>query len=322
LSGRILATEVRVLLCRQCGAPYRVPEAGGYLTCEHCDATIEVSRRPKHSTRLLDPSLDPDLDPEQRERVRMESLRAQEEAYEAETNPYAYIHAPARLEHLDPDQLDPHSPDAPGLVLEELQQAWERCRESRRSMTHQRQVYWLTRKLAVLWGIQRDPLRVRGAVETSLELLTDPGYQHLLHCKMSGLALRADDAEAARAWLERCDPRPEVLDLDTGYRTSLAMLHAHLGDWAQALGLIGAERGEIPYEPSHLAVINGLRAAALESLGRPDAAESELLWLLNQPFPGEAFLEAMFAESKVWAPCRAIRARLRDRFPSGEGRPG
>lgn len=297
-----------MLMCQQCGTPFEAPVEGGTFECSNCNATLLVEKRTIKEVRVVDPTIEPGLPEHELERRRRKSLQQQQDHYN-EDNPYSFYNAPDGYDFLGgTNELDPN---VPALANQALVAALEACRLGGGSLPQQRAVYWVARKVKNIWTQRNEPQRARAAIETALETVRDPGFVHMLRTGMADLARVSGDYALARRWLERCDPAPWLLDLDTSYRTSMAILHAEEDNWREALELIGEEREEVPYEPSSVAVMSSLRVAALENLGLRAEAELELRWLIEDSVVPVDFLETMFEGSRNYEACRNVWARLR-----------
>ena len=307
-SGRGFSTDLRVLVCRQCGAPVTATRDGGEVTCEYCGAVSVLARRSDERVRLTDPTLQAEPDPDRREALRMESLVRQMETYDEQRNPYAYYGTPEELEHLDLEYMDPA---LPAIATEAIRKVVADCEESGGDMKHQRLVFWVALKLKNMWVMRNEPRNARPVIETASEILTDPGYRQLMFCKMADLARKDEDLDAAEVWLERCDPRPPLLDLDSDYRTTAAAIAIRRGRWDRVLELVGREHGDVPFEPSSVALFQLQRVEALENLGEPAAAEEELSWLLDAL--DHEFLAQWLDGSKMLASCQGVWDRIRRR---------
>lgn len=51
----------------------------------------------------------------------------------------------------------------------------------------EKRLFWLTTKLFNLYALRAEPLKAWGAIQTSLDVLTDPGYQQILRCLAADL---------------------------------------------------------------------------------------------------------------------------------------
>lgn len=296
--------SIRSLLCARCGAPLQVPLAGGRVTCAYCRTSAEIGSArvdPLHLAAIGGP----ELDEAARERARLISLRAQAATYNSSTNIYAFYEAPPGLEHFDAIAED--DPGKLHLLHQAFVDASRRCEATSGSLGVQRHVYWLARKLLQMHTHAQDMGRGRVYLETSRELLTDPGYQQLLRCAMANLARDGGDLAAAEAWLATCDPHPALLDLDSDYRTSRARIAIQREEWTAVLDLVGETHASQPFEPSSVPQVTLFRVLALAATGAPSEAEAELRWLAEQI--DREFLRAWIERMPYLAPCRAVWAR-------------
>jgi len=310
--------RARVHLCTNCGAPVSSPAQGSVAACEFCGAEVRFGIEPSGPIRFIDPRQALGLSPEKMEAARLASLKKQAEHYDTSSNPYCYIEAPDDLEYIS--ATDELSEEFLPMALQAFNVAVGRCQKSGGGMQEQRRVFWIARKLKNSWTRRDEPLKARAVLETAYDLLQDPGYRQMLMCTLADLARKEGNLALAEEWLGMCDPRPPLLDIDSDYRTSRALLCIAEEKWATALALVGEHRGMIPYEPSNVVVFNGVRVACLEKLGRgPEALE-------NMRFIVEAssleFAESVFASSTAWAPAYAVLGRLRSLGEIRESTPG
>src|SRR5690606_9227023 len=136
-------------------------------------------------------------------------------------------------------------------------------------------ICWLALALASEYLHKGDILRARAALETGLDTLDDEGHRHILRCRLALEAIRRKDGDAARAWIEECDPAPELLELDGELRYARARLALLEGNPHRALSEVGSQHLQIPTDSSHAADFAGIRIAALERTGNVFAAVSE-----------------------------------------------
>lgn len=247
----------------------------------------------------------PQLDEAARERARMTLLRAQAATYNASTNIYAFYEAPPGLEHFD--VIADSDPSKLHLLHQAFVDAVRRCEATAGSLSVQRHVYWIARKLLELHSRAGDQGLARVYIETARELLTDPGYQQLLRCAMADLARGGGDLAAAEAWLTTCDPRPALLDLDSDFRMSRARIAIEREEWTAVLELVGETRTALPLEPSSVPQVALFRVLALEATGSAREAEAELTWLSDQV--GHTFLRGWIERMPYLSPCLAVWTR-------------
>jgi hypothetical protein len=179
-------------------------------------------------------------------------------------------------------------------------------------MTEQRAVCWLSRRLANLWVLRDQPAKTRAALETGLEVLIDPGFRQLVYCQLASLARRTGDLDAAEQWLALCDTDTCIIDLDSSYRSSLAMLALTRGNFDEVISTVADDDLEVegvPWAESDEPVAMCMLIAACEHKGMADKAEELLTELLDR-IDDPSFFRDMFSNSPAWAPNRAVWARL------------
>lgn len=292
-------TEIRALLCTRCGAPITLPAAGNIFQCKYCgvSGTVEDRRAPEPPRAAPGP---------QEEYARLMKLRMQYQQGPTALAPYGFVPPQdvAYLAGLRP----PHS-------LGPWFEAWKQAvalLQASGSPLDQMRVAWLARSVsAVYLGlVNSDPLRARAVLETALDLLRDPGHQHMMCCQLSGLASSVGDTESARRWLERCDPYSPWLSLDTVYRIAAAKIHLALQQWDGVILLIGREPREIPidFPCEHMAGL--YQVHAWEGLGQPAVADAQLgMWVADEAMRAPGTI-AMILESHRWLQlCAAPLAR-------------
>jgi hypothetical protein len=132
---------------------------------------------------------------------------------------------------------------------------------------------WLT---LVLRNSLTDERTIRALVEGALEVLMLPRHRQQMLGHLTRGAVKEQDFESARQWLELCDPASEELQTDSAYRISKALLDTGRGDFHAVLETLGATEEEVPVDDAMDPIAVTLRANAWERLGRLDAAQTEL----------------------------------------------
>lgn len=309
----------RVRLCLTCGATLEAPLAGGDLTCGRCGTSVSVP--PRDLAPLGEPiaeqpaGADPGVDAAahgaeesaEQQQARLASLRKQVQQYNR-GNRYATAEPPEGYESL----AQRAEADADTLVA--AQQAYretiERCGQQP-NIQHERAVYWLTWKLKNIHVQQQLGLETWPVIHTALDVVTDPGYQHLLRTMAANQARKAGELQSAEAWLARCDPAPRILDLDSAYRTSRALLHLAQGQPEAALGRVGLGVFDVPFAPNARMVVGAIRVTALEELGRGFEAEQAFRELEIAIIGQQDALLNMLRPDSVFAAARRTRARVK-----------
>src|SRR5262249_21786680 len=140
------------------------------------------------------------------------------------------------------------------------------------------------------------PQKARAALETALDLLSDPGHRQLVRCRLAAEALAEGDLASAAGWLEGGDPAPDVIEIDSAIREVGARVKTAQGDFAGVLSLAGQRAGNVPVHAMFRESIARCRIHALESLGHLDEARRELDDA-RQEHGSDAFLAALARES-------------------------
>lgn len=135
----------------------------------------------------------------------------------------------------------------------------------------------LTVKLSAFYTKQGDLLRVRGLLESALDLLTLPAHRHLIAVQLTRQAAEVNDLAGARYWLSLCDHRSLDIYADSWYRIARSQVETVEEDWNSVLVTLGRTKGEIPINSASVALTGILRANALERLGQHEQARIELI---------------------------------------------
>jgi LSD1 subclass zinc finger protein len=260
--------DVRLLMCRSCGASLDVPMGGGSIKCEYCSAVSVISARPIEHKALVAP------DPaDVAERDRLALLRAQAKQYDDSKDRYSLDNQPAGYEDVD-------GFDVSEATAKKLEQGFREALiryEAAPSAESERLVFWLAERAANLFSMTKQSLRKRAVVETAAEVLEDAGYRQFMFLRLAGLARGDDDLESASQWMAQCDAKSSTLAVDSNYRTDLGLLYICQDDYRNALATVGEATDEIPFNPSHRPMAFLIRASAFEGMGRNDAAEATVL---------------------------------------------
>jgi hypothetical protein len=275
--SKTFALDVRVLLCRNCGAPNESPTGGGELRCEYCDAVNHVASRPSLNPQKVAPQPLPDGLAEQQ---RLSTLRTQRARYDATNNPYAFFRAPPGLESIQRKIVSQGFSDA--SLSQEVQahftQAVALCGANPYDPGAQRRCFWLARVLSQIWSAQDQFLRQRAVLETASEVLTDHGHRYIMRTSLASAARSMGDVTSADAWLAQCEANPSLLDLDSAYRVTAASLALVRQQWGLALQQVGPLPDAVPIEPASELLATVIRAAALEGAGNRTGAEQQLIY--------------------------------------------
>jgi hypothetical protein len=160
---------------------------------------------------------------------------------------------------------------------EEALVAWlgARDRASGKDVAAGEELGWLTAALAHALEQRGDILGARGLFEGALAASPVPRQRAALLGRLSRLAMRQGDLDAADAWAA-CFEGVGDLESDSELRVSLAAIATAREDWTEVTRLLGTAPGEIAIV-NHLDVLAFLlRLNALERSGRLDLATREL----------------------------------------------
>lgn len=266
--------EVRVLMCRNCGAPLRTGHTGGTVTCGYCDTVNVFTPRREEPVEPLAAAREMD------EEERLELLRRQDG-----TQP----EIPAGI-----GQLLSGGRLAPWKETEALSMWRTTCGElsSGSDFTSSELLYFLTIILSNHYSEKNDCLRQRALYESALEVLTLPRHRQQIRGMLARNAALAGDPKAGEKWLEPCNPRSEDLQSDSAYRVSKAEILTVKGDWEGVLEILGEDLETVPVDSTLDGKAIVQRANALEMSGRvKEAAEQLSLYIQANGSPGRHALK-------------------------------
>jgi hypothetical protein len=190
------------------------------------------------------------------------------------------------------DQLQKDPAAASGLQLvrvddiprkagsKRAKKAWQALRRELAagdSVVSEERFYAMTLKRVDSLSQQGSEREVRSLIETALEYIRDPCHQQVLHARMSTLAVLAGDTAAAEAWLARCNPFADDLEMDSAYRIARALVATALEHWAEVIKVLGRRPRDVPIARACDDVCSILRANALDRQGSIKRAARDLL---------------------------------------------
>jgi hypothetical protein len=265
MSASAYRHDTRVLLCGRCGGPLPAPDAGGAATCDYCEATTELVARKHELTPVDEPAISED--------DRIALLREQDGK-------------PLRPPGTLPFKLMTwHGQDDD----ERFDQALARWQEARGKLEtgdspkeSEAELYWLTLAMANYLSSKDQHDKLRGLLETAIDLTDDRVHSQVLRCMMARQAARIGDLEAAEAWLASCEAKPRDLHMDSALRHSLAYLATRAEDWDRVLEVLGVDGSEVPTADVVDHTCAMLRANALERKGFGKEARAELERVLDE----------------------------------------
>jgi len=244
-----------VLPCDACRAPVAAASDDAPLICA-CGAQVPVPPRPRVAVRAPSVVQDP-------------ALAAQ--AGELLTPP------PSIASLFRGNELPAHRRD----------EAWLAWQHARRQATAGDvgagdAMVFLGRELATTAGFAGRPLEARALLEATWRAGVAPRQRAVAAGAWARAALRSGDVDAAARCLERIEVDPAVLEMDSEWRVSTAMVRAAQGDDVGVLELLGSKPGERIIPVALLAQAVVFRAHALERRGDRAGAERALASLLQQ----------------------------------------
>jgi hypothetical protein len=259
----IFSHELRLAMCANCGAPLEVAVDGGMTKCGYC-----------HQVNRLD---------------RRDESRDRTEAQQAQAQP---LSESARMEMLRAQDNVPlvPPPDLARLLLAGaippagVQPALAEWVATRNRVQHgapfveQERLFHLTLLLAPGLSDRHE----RALLENAVEILPDSRHRQVLRCRLAHKAVLAGDHDAARDWLEPCNPRPVDLRMDTAYRLASSYLATAQREWPKVLALLGHRPDDVPIADGHDTEAAVLRANAMEKSGNPQAAGDYLLIAMSR----------------------------------------
>jgi LSD1 subclass zinc finger protein len=263
MNTNVFDLRIRTTECGQCGAPIESQRHAREIRCRYCQTVNVIAERTAEPRRQRSNSVADEI-------ARTSQLKAQLEhpvaghAYDLQSPPLGWNKNTNKNEQLRKLWLETKS----SIVSN---QDPDVCH----------QLLWLGFQLADSYRQSNEPQKARAVLETCLELVSDPGHHHLIRCRLASEAVVAGELEAAEAWLEECDPAPEVLELDSAYREAAALVKTAQQDYKAVLALVGKNRDSVPIQPEHGALLDQLRIHALESLGHEEQAITELQATMN-----------------------------------------
>ncbi len=297
--------DVRVLMCKNCGAPLKTGFTGGTVTCEYC-GTVNVFT-PRRDEPVEPAAAAVEMDEDQR----IQLLRRQD-----------------GIQPQIPQELQPLLSGGqlvPWKEGEALAMWQATCRELANGSDYSSAelLYYLTIILSNHFSAKEDELRERALYESALEVLTLPRHRQLVRGLLARNAALAGDLDAAESWLAPCNPRSQDLESDSSWRVSRAEIETVRENWPGVLEVLGESIDQVPITATldGKAIIQ--RANALERTGRVDEAASQLTLFLNAN--GSMGLDAMRSILSVYSDagmdmCPESRRKAEENFSRRSGR--
>jgi hypothetical protein len=237
------------------------PNEGGVVNCEFCGAKAVID--PRDEVPIAPPDRTPISEEE-----RLTKLRSQDGK---PLLPPKGLPAALTMWHGEND------PDRAAKGIEVWKKTIAAIYEGGEAVeSHEGVMYWLTMVFANYYGSRKEWGRMRGMLETSVEVCRVPSNQQVLRCYIARNAARMDDFTAAREWLGPCDSRSEDLRMDTAWRFTNAQIAICEGDYPTVFEFLGKTFDSVPITQEMDYAASMLRADALERTGELDAAKQTL----------------------------------------------
>ncbi len=261
MSKTVFDFEVRTLECASCGGPIEAPKQGGHTRCTYCGATNVVERRSADERAHRKPSMAEEV-------ARLSRLKSQLQ------NPlsghiYDLERRPMDFGHIDPM-------GSSGFAR--LKSIWDQAKNAATAPSGSeldRRLCWTALRLADHYRRNRDAIHARAVLETALDRVGDAGLCNLVRCRLASEAVFERDLPSAHGWLDECDAAPEVVELDSAYRESLARIRNAERNPSAVLDVLGRRHGDIPIQSAYDFETSLLRIHALELSGALQAASEE-----------------------------------------------
>ena len=252
------AIDVRIVTCRQCGAPLTASPAGGQVVCSYCHVPNVVTARDDRPLAHVGPPIS--------EEARMQALWGQAQVYGNTQLPPEMV------------QLLAHGPLTPASFQQGLA-LWQLYiqRAAAGDFAASESATLMTGALSSFCVEHNDSVRQRAIFETSLELLPNPNHKQVMRCNLARAAIRAGDLASAQACIAACNPAPVDLEADTAYRVTYVALATSHNDFRNVLAALGPNVGAVPLALTVQVLCNVYRANAIEKLGNVALAAQQLM---------------------------------------------
>lgn len=277
-------TQIRILLCPNCGAPMETPVAGGQTHCRYCNAVGQLAARDDRP--LFQPGVQPLSEDQRLARLRTQDGKP--------------LVAPPALQGLL---------EGGGLAAWKVQEAlsiWQSTRQelaATQNYEAAERLLFLTMMLANHFAGQNDELRRRAMFESALEAFTLPRHRQMMRGYLSRSAAKEGDITAAEQWLAPCDPRSDDLEMDSAWRMSRAYIETAKHDWNGVLRVLGGQAEQVPIMDAMDSACALLRANAWERLGQMQGAVAELQHELARRPTAGATLQAIIQANPTFQLC-------------------
>lgn len=254
----IFSHDVRVVMCKNCGAPIEVSTAGGSAPCSYCGAQMQLIQR-------KDEPVEPAAAAQQMSEAQRLVMLQQQDG-----KPMV---PPASIQSLlQGGQL-------PAWKVQEAVAVWQATRQELESSSNYdaaERLLFLTMILSNHFSEQESRLHQRAMYESALEVFTLPRHRQMMRCYLARNAALEGDLQAAEQWIAPCNPRSEDLQSDSAYRVTRATIDTARRDFNAVINVLGREFHSVPIMDAMDAMAVVLRASAWEQLGHVDVASQQI----------------------------------------------
>ncbi len=286
MGRKTYTTQIRLLLCQQCGAPLELPSAGGTAACSYCHAQ-NVVKSSAHAAAIAPPTSVPIDENERLRRLRMQDGK-----------PF-----------VPPMSIQPLL-EGGGFAPAKVEEAFHIYQATRREVlaTHSpeaaERLFALTLIANTHLAQAQDHVRRRAILETSLATLELPRHQQVIRCLLATASAKEGDLASAADWLAPCNPRSDDLDSDSAFRIARAFVDTFRGDFASVYDWLGPADDCYPIADTWDPTAAVLRANALERLGNVQGAVQALRDRMGKESAGgRATMEAIVIAHPELALC-------------------
>jgi hypothetical protein len=253
-TGSAYTTQLRLLLCTNCGAPVDVSVMGGSFQCRYCSAQSQLA------ARSALPAFAPHQASQIPEEERMRRLRMQDNRPLLPPQGIAHLFGPGG--------------EIPPWREQEVFAAWQaaRKRTATQAVDAAEELFFLTEALGNKFVHTKDWTKHRAMLESALEAVFLPRHRSILAANLCLGACRQGDVDGATTWLTLADPASDDLYADSMYRMARARVCALKGDYQGVISALGQSAADLPIHDALDCSASVHRANAWERLGRVDLA--------------------------------------------------
>ena len=260
----IFSHDVRVVMCKNCGAPIEASAAGGAVACSYCGASNQLVSRKEEP---------------------VEPMAAAQQINEAQR--LIMLQQQDGKPMLPPPSIQPllQGGQLPAWKVQEAVAVWQATRKELETASNYEaaeRLLFLTMILSNHFSEQDNRLHQRAMYESALEVFTLPRHRQMMRCYLARNAALEGDLQAAEHWITPCNPRSEDLQADSSYRVTRATIDTARGDWNSVINVLGREFHSVPIMDAMDPMAVVLRANAWEQMGHGQVAAQQLAQYMGQ----------------------------------------